>query len=146
MNNSVKFSISILPQKIKIYKSTRDDFNDIIIKHKIYAFNKDILCQTFLEDEITLFMYINDTKENKISHYLLTKICISDQRIYSIIDIHEDVPGLDHVGIINMISKLFLEKNIPILYVNTFGHNIILISEEYMQEVTLILKKISNFS
>jgi hypothetical protein len=88
-------------------------------------------------------MYIDDSKENQISHFLLTKICISDQRIYNIIDIHEDVPGLDHVGIINMISKRFLEKKIPILYINTFGHNIVLVSEEYMEEVLTILKKIS---
>jgi hypothetical protein len=138
-----KFSVSILSEKIKIYKCSREDFNDIIIKHKIYSFNKDILCQTFLKDEITLYMYTDDSRENQISHFLLTKICISDQRIYNIIDIHEDVPGLDHVGIINMISQRFLEKKIPILYVNTFGHNIVLVSEEYMEDVVAILKKIS---
>jgi len=141
-----KFSSCIYPKKVKIYKCNRESFSDIVIKHKIYSFSNDILCQTFLDDEITFYMYVNDIKENKISHYLMSNVCISDQRLYNIIDIHEDVPGIDHIGIINYISKFFLEQQIPILYINTFSHNIILVSDEYMEDVSLILKNISHFS
>lgn len=141
-----KFSSCIYPKKIKMYKCDTENFNDIVIKHKIYSFNKDILCQTFLDDEITLYMYVSENKENKISHYLMSNLCISDQRFYNIIDIHEDVPGIDHIGIINYISKFFLEQKIPILYINTFSHNIILVSDEYIEHASLILKTISNFS
>jgi hypothetical protein len=91
-------------------------------------------------------MYINENKENKISHYLMSSISISDHRLYNIIDIHEDLPGIDHIGIINYISKFFLEQHIPILYINTFSHNIILVSDEYLESASLILKSISNFS
>jgi hypothetical protein len=138
-----KFSIEILEEKIKLYKCSREEYKNIIEKYKLYNID-DILCHTQLKDEITLYYIINNQEENKINNHLLSKLCVSDHRIYNIINIYEDIPGIDHVGIIHNISKLFLEKNIPILYINTFGHNIILVSEENMNAAIDSLKKIGN--
>ena len=138
-----KFSIEILEEKIKLYKCSREEYKNIIEKYKLYNID-DILCHTQLKDEITLYYIINNQEENKINNHLLSKLCVSDHRIYNIINIYEDIPVIDHVGIIHNISKLFLEKNIPILYINTFGHNIILVSEENMNAAIDSLKKIGN--
>jgi hypothetical protein len=53
------------------------------------------------------------------------------------------VPGIDHVGIIYQISKRFVEKHIPILYINTYGHNIVLVLEEYLPRAFEVLKEIA---
>ena len=140
-----KFSIEILNQKVKIYKCSREEYKNIISKYKLYNID-DILCHTQLNDEVTLYHTYNDKEETKTNNYILSKLCVSDQRIYKVINIYEDIPGIDHVGIIHNISKLFLEKNIPILYINTFGHNIILVSEENMPNAVSCLEKIGTIS
>jgi len=146
-----KFSVEILEEKVKLYKCSKEEYKNILEKYKLYNID-DILCQTFLKDEVTLYHIVKKesisdrfcNEENKTNNYILSKLCISDQRIYNIINIYEDIPGIDHVGIIHNISKLFLEKNIPILYINTYGHNLILVSEENMSNAIDSLKKIGN--
>jgi hypothetical protein len=143
MNKSTKFSIRILPEKTKIYKCNIEEYKNIFNKYKLYI-DEDILCKTILEDEVTFYYFLKNNEENHYSNYILSKICISDPRKYSVINIYEDIPGIDHVGIIYQISRLFLEKNIPILYINTYGHNLILVSEDYIDLATEILKTIGN--
>lgn len=142
--NMDKFSIRILPEKTKIYKCNKDEYKNIIEKYKLYN-DEDILCRTILEDEVTFYYFLkNSQNDNHYIHYIFSKICVSDPRQYTVINIYEDIPGIDHVGIIYNISRLFLEKNIPILYVNTYGHNLIIISEEYISIAIDTLKKIGN--
>lgn len=119
----------------------RHELEHLILYFKLYDNSRDVLCQTFLADEITFYMYVRE--ENKNTHDIFSRICRSDQRLYHIIDIHEDLPGIDHIGIIYRISKRFHEKNIPILYVNTYGHNLILLSTEYMASAMDILEQIA---
>lgn len=138
-----KFSIEILPSKIKLYKCTIDEYKNIIDKYNLYN-DEDILCKTMIEDEITFYYHIRNDKDNRYIHYILSKICVSDTREYTVINIFEDLPGIDHVGIIYNISRLLLEKNIPILYINTFGHNLVLISDEYINNAIESLKTIGN--
>lgn len=135
-----KFSVTLLHGIIKLYKCTREQFK-YIIKHKFYDITKDILCQTMLDDEITFYFHVH--KNNEASHKVFQSICVYDPRSYRAIDIHEDVPGIDHVGIIYQISKRFVEKQIPILYINTYGHNIVLVLEEYLPRAFEVLKEIA---
>ena len=142
-----KFSIRILSEKIKIYKCNREEYKNIFQKYNLYN-DEDVLCKTILEDEVTFYYTLkidkDDSKNNHYIHYILSKICVSDPRQYTVINIYEDIPGIDHVGIIYNISRLFLEKNIPILYINTYGHNLIIISEEHLNNALETLKKIGN--
>jgi hypothetical protein len=141
-----KFSVEILKDKIKLYKCNKEEYKNIFSKYNLYN-DEDILCKTILEDEITFYYFIKQgNNENHYSHHILSKICVSDPRYYSVIDIYEDIPGIDHVGIIYKISKLFLEKNIPILYINTYGHNLIIISDEYLSKALETLKNISQIT
>jgi hypothetical protein len=141
MNNTMdKFSVTLLPGIIKLYKCTREQFLGIV-KHRFYDITKDILCQTMLDDEVTFYFHV--LEKNAASHHVFQSICVHDPRSYRAIDIHEDVPGIDHVGIIYQISKRFVQKQIPILYINTYGHNIVLVLEEYLPRAFEVLKEIA---
>lgn len=134
-----RFSVSLLRKEIKLYRATKENYKDIIEKYPIL--DNDLLCKTFFEDEITL--YVHYTIDNQALHELLLIYCVCDSRLYRIMDIHEDVPGIDHVGIIFQISRLFMKQNIPILYVNTFEHNIVFFALEYMDKVMSIIEGIA---
>jgi hypothetical protein len=140
-----KFSVSILPDRVKLYSCcSKDEFFQYVVHYRLYDFTKHVLCQTFLENETTFYMYYKkDDIDNLIVHDMFSKICKYDPRIYHVFDIHEDLPGIDHVGIIHRISGYFLKKQIPILYFNTYGHNIILVSEEHVSSALDILKEIA---
>jgi hypothetical protein len=112
-----KFSIEILPSKIKLYKCTRDEYKNIIDKYNLYN-DEDILCKTMIEDEITFYYHIRNDKDNRYIHYILSKICVSDTREYTVINIFEDLPGIDHVGIIYNISR-YMAKSL--IYRNKDG-------------------------
>jgi hypothetical protein len=92
------------------------------------------MSQTILDDEITVFKYISEDDELFEKNSL-----IFDPRLYNIINIHEDMPGIDHVGIVHYITRLFLKEEIPLLYVNTFSYNLILISDDYIEQAKKIL-------
>ena len=135
-----KFSVTLLPGTIRLYKCTRGQFQGIV-RHRFYDIINDILCQTMLDDEITFYFHV--LEKNAASHAVFQSICVHDPRSYRAIDIHEDVPGIDHVGIIYQISKRFVDKQIPILYINTYGHNIVLVLEEYLPRAFEVLKEIA---
>jgi ACT domain len=136
-----KFSVTLLPGLLRLYKCTRAEFENII-RHRFYDVIKDILCQTILDNEITIFLHIRG--DNEATRVVFQSICVTDPRSYYAIDIHEDIPGIDHIGIIYQISKRFVDKEIPILYINTYGHNLILVSDEYIVKAMEILKVIAH--
>lgn len=131
-----KFSVTILPRNVMIYKCDFDVYRTIILPFNICSM-EDIMCQTFLEDEVTIYLY-SDKLDSTLS-----KFCKFDTRVYHIINIHEDIPGIDHIGIIAMISKIFSEKGIPILYINTYSYNLVLVSSEWMEVACEALKSIT---
>lgn len=134
-----KFSVTILPRNVMIYKCTFDVYRTIILPYHICSID-NMMCQTFLEDEVTIYLY----SDNKELDPVLSKFCTFDTRLYHIINIHEDIPGIDHIGIIAMISKIFSEKGIPILYINTYSYNLVLVSHEWMEIACEALKLMGN--
>lgn len=139
-----RFSVSILPERIRLYTCSRHDYLHMIVHFRLYDVTKDILCQTFLGDEITFYLYDEpDHTDNVARQAIFTRSCTSDQRVYHVIDIHEDLPGIDHIGIIHYVSGKFYEKGIPILYINTYGHNLILIAEEHIAAAMHVLEQIA---
>jgi hypothetical protein len=97
------------------------------------------MCQTSIrlpDPEITVYKYRgnDDTlfEQNSI---------VFDPREYTAINIHEDIPGIDHIGIVNYISGCFMKEGIPLLYINTYAYNLILVSEDYVDSAQKILEK-----
>jgi len=122
-----KFSVTFLPEKVKIYK----------LDHSISSCK--IMCQTVVCDpennqEITVYKYL--AEDDSIFE---KKSIVFDPRQYNIINIHEDVPGIDHVGIVHYISGIFYKEQIPLLYLNTYSYNLILISDDYIERAKKLL-------
>lgn len=136
-NSNFKFSIDIGKKRVKLYKCSQNEYQNIVKHNIIQPLHQNLLCQTFYEDEITLYVYVDD--DNKFDHFILSKMCVTDEREYHLVTIYEDVPGIDHVGIIYHISSYFLKESIPILYINTYGNNLVLISDEMMEKAMKIL-------
>jgi hypothetical protein len=142
-----RFSVTLLPDCVRLYTCSKSVFEQTVHPHQMYRIHTDILGITLLQDEITFYMYVkSDDNINTENHLLLRRITTHDPRLYHVFDIHEDIPGIDHVGIIHNISRYFLEKQIPILYVNTYGHNLILVSEDHYPVARQILQDIGRLS
>ena len=99
---------------------------------------RSILSLSFVENEVSFFSYKNNFLNDNLS--FLTRICTYDPREYTAINIHEDLPGIDHIGIISTISKVFTEHNIPILYLNTYSYNLILVADDWREKALTILE------
>lgn len=140
-----KFSVTFLKDRARLYKMNDDHFLQFYLSYDSYFLRSDILCQTILENEYTFYVYEKEDNSINLYHHSLFKKYsdTSDPRTYLIINIHEDCPGIDHVGIIHHISGYFLKKEIPILYINTYGHNLVLVSDEYLSQVQDILNEIA---
>ncbi len=133
LNN--KFTTSLLKKRVKLYYFTPEQY---INHYRIFVKTENIMCLSFLDNEITLYKYTGDDDE------LFFNTCtICDPREYYILNIHEDLPGIDHIGIVSQLSTLFSKNNIPLLYVNTFSYNLIMISEEYIEKALDMLKEVS---
>ena len=133
-----RFSVSRLSFCVKIYHGTQENARKLM---GYYDPILDILGYTVLENEVTF--YLSLLPSNKATHEIFRMKCICDGREYHVFDIHEDHPGIDHVGIIHCISKRFVEHSIPILYINTYGHNLVLVAEEHVLHVVDILRDIT---
>jgi hypothetical protein len=54
---------------------------------------------------------------------------------YSVLRIYQDTHNINEHGIVFRLSKIFYEKNIPILYVNSYSNNYVLIPTTAIKEL-----------
>lgn len=118
------FSVTSLHNPIRLYQ----------LKYSIYSPN--VLCSTYINNEYTVYKHIGE--DDVIFESLSVQF---DPRIYHVFSIHEDCPGINHVGIVYFLSGLFTKVNIPILYVNTYSSNLIFISDEYKEKAIQIMSE-----
>ena len=131
------FSASLLPhERVYIYRFEKQNF---LHHFRDFICCNSVMAQTFWGDEVTLYKYADSTDDRFreiASQY--------DPRAYHVVNLHEDVPGIDHVGIVHRITSYFVDHQIPLLYLNTYAYNLILISEEHFPRALTILQKIAN--
>lgn len=65
-------------------------------------------------------------------------ICCDNK--YNIYQFHEGGTGLEHTGIVKKLSNIFSSENIPIIYINSFNNNFILIEEKYKHKAIQVLQ------
>ena len=118
------FSVTALPRQVRVYQ----------VKHPFHS--SSLLCSIYLDREYTVYKY---TDEDDAAFEVLS--IRFDPRVYHVFSVHEDCPGLDHVGIVHFLSGLFSKANIPILYVNTYASNLIFIADEFHQEAVNLMKE-----
>lgn len=132
------FSSSVYPTRVRIYRFTREQYYQ---HFREFIRSDQIMAQTFLDDEVTVFKFTGTDDD------VFQGICETyDPREYHVINIHEDMPGIDHIGIVHQISGYFVQAMIPLLYINTFAYNLILVSDEHIERALAILREISNLS
>lgn len=110
------FSVTPLSTTVRVYQ----------VKYPLYS--PALLCCTSLDGEYTVYKYKDE--DDTLFESLSIRF---DPREYHVFSVHEDCPGLDHIGIIHFLSGIFSNANIPILYVNTYASNLIFIAEEYKE-------------
>ena len=129
------FSITILPETVRLYRCDKTTYYDVILPCRLLRPN-EIMCQSCVEDEVTLFLY----QECPVLYPFTT----FDPRVYHMINIHEDAPGIDHIGIIALISSTFSKNSIPILYINTYSYNLVIVSSEWLEQAKATLSSIGS--
>lgn len=125
---------------VRLYHTTHEEAR-FLMQNQYYDPLRDVLAYTVLDTEVTFYLFLQPFRA--AIHDVFRAHSHTDGRIYHVMDLHEDVPGIDHVGIIQRISKRFVVHGIPILYLNTYGHNLVLVSEEHHATALEILQEIA---
>jgi hypothetical protein len=89
--------------------------------------NKDIFFSlTINDDEISIIC------DSFIENYIqgIEHIVLKN---YKCIRISDDYDNINYVGIVKKISTLLTEINIPILYINSFNNNFIIVETKFFQ-------------
>lgn len=110
------------------------------------------ILKLLLDDNSNFITYTKSENEFSI---ILDEKCLSifsveeksmvniDPNTYFILQIFEDYyspndyceNGINHVGVVTRLSRIFSDNNIPILYINSYNNNYILFSEEYKMNI-----------
>jgi len=118
-----KFSVSELPQQIRLYKLPYPTYSPCT------------MCQSYINDEYTVYKYIGE--DDQLFQALSVQY---DPHVYTVFIIHEDCPGIDHIGIVYFLSGLFTKAHIPLLYLNTYSYNVILIGDDFVEQARTVMK------
>jgi hypothetical protein len=88
---------------------------DIFLSFTINDDEISIICDTFIEDYIQNLDYI--VLKN-----------------YRCIKINDEYDNINYIGVVKKISTLLTEVNVPILYINSFNNNYIILEEKYLEK------------
>ena len=134
-----------------------EDFGIILLDYKVkilyipFHINKKSmivpLLKIWLDDTVKFITYTKTESEFSIildEQCILTNFSVEelsiiniDQSTYLVLQIFEDNEnGINHVGIVSRLSKIFSDNNIPILYINSYNNNYILVSDIYKPNLT----------
>jgi hypothetical protein len=90
---------------------------------------------SLVTDEELLTNVIKQAKIDPLSDYNTFKTT------HRVLQFHEGMSGVSHTGVVEYLSKLFSIHSIPIIYINTFNNNFILIASSDFEKCKTILKK-----
>jgi hypothetical protein len=106
--------------------------NSINLYHFNICHKKDILLiilQFLLPNKDIFFsLTINDDEISIICDSFIDGI-----KNYRCIKISDDYDNINYVGIVKKISTLLTEINIPILYINSFNNNFIIVETKFFE-------------
>jgi hypothetical protein len=83
-------------------------------------------CITQGETELSLF--VPETVAQSIMQNMPGYTCSITEK-YTVLRVFQDTHMIEESGVVSEIAKFFAERNIPILYVNSFNNNYILVRE-----------------
>lgn len=126
------YAINNIVALVRIPKNLKDMYMKNIVELLFYKDNKFV---TFSEcqDEISIIL------DQSLITPFENNYDVQIMKDFKVMQIYEDQHGINHIGIVNKISGIFTQNNIPILYINTFNNNFILTSSNDYDKAIKIL-------
>ncbi len=122
------YNFEILEDTIKIYFCNVSFKNDIMGYLIPILYNSNFFNVSQDNTELSLFV------SSKVDLSLLSFLNCDNEE-YNIIKINQNYHQINDVGVVSEISKFFSSINIPILYVNSFNNNYILIPRKHIDKI-----------
>ncbi len=116
------FYLELLPDKVYLYSFDINYKKNILSLLLPVLLNDTFFSMTQSEKEFSLFLssssvdIINELNNCGFVNH------IDDE--YSVLRIYQDTHNINEHGVVYKLSKLFFEKGVPILYVNSYSNNI----------------------
>ncbi len=131
------FYLELLHDKVYLYQFDVSCKKNILSSLLPVLLNDSFFSMTQSEKEFSLFM------SSKLTDVILELNNFNDSKSsvnrivneFSVLRIYQDTHNINEHGIVYNLSKLFYEKNIPILYVNSYSNNYILIPTTAIKEL-----------
>ncbi len=127
------FYFDLIDTKIQLLSVKTHDKNIVLpyILNLMYTTETNnntnkFFCITQGETELSLF--VPDTVAQSILQNLPGYACGVSEK-YTVLRVFQDTHMIEESGVVSEIAKFFAERNIPILYVNSFNNNYILVRE-----------------
>lgn len=128
--SSYKFNFECIDADIAILYFHKQHYNSIM-----FSILKDILIKTDVEfvsltlnnDEISLFVDDKHVPD-------ITSVNYTIEKGYKVIRVYDYNDGIENIGVVSKLSSLLSSNNIPILYVNSYNNNYILVKDNYLDK------------
>ena len=131
------FYLELLNDTVYLYSFDINYKKSILSSLLHVLLNDKFFSMTQSEKEFSLFISskLNDviSELNNYKDHLYRINRIIDE--YSVLRIYQYTHSINEHGIVFRLSKIFYEKNIPILYVNSYSNNYVLIPTMEIKEL-----------
>jgi hypothetical protein len=124
------FSLELIPTRVHLFNTHPENRKSILGHLLPILLDTQFFCISQCDQEISLVIPISHAP-------LFSKLSGMNrmEETFAVIRIFQDTHQINEHGIVNKISKLFAERDIPILYINSFNNNYVLIPEDKLESL-----------
>ena len=140
------FHLEVLNEPICLLFFNKREYTRVtymLMKEVIFQDTYKFFSFTVCDDEISVFLDQNivDRFINKNDHTYQYPNAVD--RDYRAIRVYDSIDGVSHIGIVSKISTILATCNIPILYVNSYNNNYILVPDSELERAKKCLTETS---
>ena len=137
------FEVVKLEYEVKIACISAELEKSILLDiFKLFLDNRtSFISYTKSGDEVSIIIDRHSLDISELGHIGAINI---EPTIYKVLQIFENYSGIDHIGIVSKLSKIFFENNIPILYINSYNYNYILYPTLFDKIVDTLISGLEN--
>ena len=120
---------------VHIPKTMKNEFALKILKLLFFSENNSFMSYTESTNEISIFI-----NQNLIADIDFQSHGVPCEHNYRVFQIYENVHKINQSGIVQNISTLLASQDIPILYVNSYNNNFILVHKDNFEKAQQLFK------
>lgn len=124
------FYFELIPTRVNLFATNPANKPILLGSILPILLNDDFFHISQHESELSLILPTK-YKENIQKHCALNTM----PETFAVLRIYQEMHGINEQGIVAKISKLFAQKDIPILYLNSFNNNFVLLPEERLDDL-----------